>query len=252
MFGRSSDGDHGYGAGLLIVIVLVVLFAAFSRNWGGWGDGGGHRDGGGYAMPYPVYGGGPGWGRYGVEGVADAMAIHRSTDAGYAHLSKEVCADTGKVIHDIDIQACATREKIGEEGRRAEERSYRAEIDRKNDELAKERLANAELKGVILQKETVSAVQASNCELNHRLDRIECEMLKRPPVYPEAYLPAMQRCGHHEPVREVIREVRTEPPREILVHAPREVFVRDRRPEFFDGRRDGRADGFGDCWERAA
>ena len=39
----------------------------------------------------------------------------------------------------------------------------------------------------VAQAEAKSAAQ--NCELNHRLDRIECDMLKRPPFMPFGALP---------------------------------------------------------------
>lgn len=39
--------------------------------------------------------------------------------------------------------------------------------------------------------QTLFALQASNAELNRRLDGIDCNMLKRPPVYPTVCVP----CG---------------------------------------------------------
>jgi len=252
MFDKHDSGS-GYGAGLLIVIVLVVLFAAFARGGWGGGDGYGHGCGNNYPAyppyPYPpVYAQGhEGKGR--CEGFADAFAIRNSTDDTYAKLSKEVCKDTGQVIHDLDIQTCQIKGLIRDEScktdglvmaeaRRAEERSYRAELDQYRDKLAQERLANSELRNQNLYEKTLMAIERNECKTLHKLDNIQCEMLKRPPLYPHVYLPSHEECGgqrreyprpYEFPVREVIREA---PLREVVVHGlPRGEF---REREFRD------------------
>lgn len=170
-----SDKNEGFG-GLLVVIVLVVLFAAFSR--GGLGAFGGER------------------GLVG-ESAADAIAINRQasfTDPDMARLMREQAVDTGVLRHDIDDQTCkikdelarnhtATVREIAEEARRADDRSYRAEIDRWRDETEKGRLREAELGAKILHQETLRAIADSECRTDRRLDHIECRMLKAAPAF---------------------------------------------------------------------
>lgn len=165
------DEHCGYGGGfggggLLIVIALIVLFAAFRGGIGGYGHDGGYA------------GAGAGYG--GFTAAADMMTMNRYAnyeDRDIASIQKQNAVDTGLIIKNQDTIAMN------------QERLF---LQNQIQELRDGKLA---LEGKLFQQETLNAIGKSNCELNHRLDQIQCEMLKRPPVWGLSVAPASSPCG---------------------------------------------------------
>lgn len=180
-FGGSGLGG-GYGGIILIAIILVLVFM-------GMGFRGGH---GGFD------GGFGGHGRRGCDdSCADKMTWSRFAnfeDPAIAGIAKEVActtgqiktqaaADTGAIIHALDQQTCEI--KMGEMAIIQNQQKLAMDAERlfMGNQINNLRDANLELKGKILQQETVNTIQSGNCMINHRLDQIECGMVKHPPFY---------------------------------------------------------------------
>lgn len=179
-FGGSGLGG-GYGGIILIAIILVLVFM-------GMGFRGGHGG-------YDSYG--HGHGRGCNDSCADKMTWSRFAnfeDPAIAGIAKEVActtgqiktqaaADTGAIIHALDQQTCEI--KMGEMAIVQNQQKLAMEAERMfmGNQINNLRDKNLELKGRLLQQETVNTIQAGNGMINHRLDQIECGMVKHPPFY---------------------------------------------------------------------
>lgn len=184
----SGGFGGGYGAGwggcggiIIIAIILVLVAVAFLGRRDGY-DGHGH----GYA-----------YGRGCEDSCADKMTWTRYAnyeDPAIAKVQTEIACttgqiktqnavDTGAIIHALDQQTCEI--KLGEAAiiQNALNIAREQEVMALNGKIADLRDCNLELKGKLLQQETVNTIQAGNCHINHRLDGIECNMAKRPPFY---------------------------------------------------------------------
>ena len=201
----------GYAGFFLLAILLVVLLAVFRGHGFGHGDGYGYGHGAHAAPVVVAADGGHGRG-HGCCCVDPAIvALEKDVLIGNGKLGVETQRQTGELMHALDIQTCGIKEAIGgviaNQNRvalEAERMFTCAQIDGKNEKLAELRLALAEKEARILQQETLGAIGKSNCELNHRLDQIECNMAKRPPWWPIGGVPEVSLCGvgeRREPCR---------------------------------------------------
>lgn len=182
-FGGSGIGG-GYGGIILIAIILVLVFMGMGFR----GGHGGHGDG---------YGHGHGYGRGCEDSCADKMTWTRYAnyeDPADARIEKEIACttgqiktqaavDTGAIIHALDQQTCEI--KIGEMAIMQNQQKLAMEAERMfmGNQINNLRDRNLELKGKLLQQETVNTIQAGNGQISHRLDQIECGMVKHPPFY---------------------------------------------------------------------
>lgn len=185
-FGGGGWGG-GYGGVILIAIILVIIAIAFL----------GRRDG------YDHYGpmlAGFGHGHHGKgcdDSCADKMTWSRFAnfeDPAIAKVQTEIACttgqiktqnavDTGAIIHALDQQTCEI--KLGEAAIMQNQTKLAMEAERMfmGNQIAELREQKLELKGKLLQQETVNTINAGNSMINHRLDGIECNMAKRPPFY---------------------------------------------------------------------
>lgn len=176
----------------------------------GWGGGGG---GGIFLIAilliFLVMGGGF-FGRHGGDGkhesCADLMTINRYgnyMDPQLAKIETEVACrtgaiqtqnavDTGAVVHILDNQTCQIKEGLAAVLNNQNILAREQEVMMLNNQIANLRDDKLELKAKLLQQETVNTIQGGNCQLNHRLDRMECEMAKRPPFYTAGGFPHTQ------------------------------------------------------------
>lgn len=193
--GYGYDGGIGGGVGILLfVVVLIVLFAAFRRDgFGGHGDHGGvHVNGGGLG--------------YNGIGTCFPAASTPMTTWEMAQIHRDQAVDTGAIIHSNDMQTCdiergqAAIIQNQQQIAAAQERTFFTE------KLAdmREKFLCAEAKSLqqetmwqskFMQQETINAMNVQFCNVNHRLTRIDDEMLHRPPFHPFGCTP----CSAPEP-----------------------------------------------------
>lgn len=189
----------GYGA-LLIVVVLVVLFASWRGN-------------GGVACADGGYGGGYGGGR--PADFIEMAKLSRYEDPALCCLKTEVERNTRILEHDVDIQACKTRELIQaescrtdslieKEARCAAERDYQAQICALKEKLECERFEISDLK-TSLKFDKLAAQQEQYKDLVLRkIDCVEDQMLKAPKQFGVARQELTVPCGFDRDLERVI------------------------------------------------
>ena len=164
-----------------VIIFLAVLFIAFRRD--------GHRDGGLESLlPLAMLG-------------KQNYGAACNEDYKITELMRDQLKDTGKIIHDVDVQNCKTREMLGDvmgnqnrlalDAERLYNQRYIDEMRERNAEL---RLRLSESHADKLHQETINAIGRSRCEVDGRLCRIEDNMMRRPPFIPFGGTPAVQHC----------------------------------------------------------
>lgn len=189
VIGGGGLGGYGYGgggAGLFLFAIIVIFFVAIAGLWGGRGrhdgcDGFvGHR------------------GRWGDEdSCADKLTWSRFAnfeDPAIAQIQTEIACttgqiktqnalDTGAIIHALDQQTCEI--KLGEAAiiQNQLKLAMEAQTLAMQNQIAELREQKLELKGKLLQQETVNTINAGNCQINNRLGQIECGMVKQPPFF---------------------------------------------------------------------
>lgn len=191
VIGSGGLGSHGWGGGsctgIYIFAIIIVFFVAVAGFWGRRDHDGGHGFG------HPGFGGCGGWG----ESCADKMTWSRYAnyeDPAIAKVQTEIACttgqiktqnaiDTGQIIHVLDRQTCDIQlgeaKIIQNQLNIAREQEVMA-LNTKICDLREEKL---ELKGKLLQQETVNTINAGNCQINNRLGMIESQMVKHPPFY---------------------------------------------------------------------
>lgn len=200
-------GSHGYGAGyggdgyggsgiwvFAILIVFVILALAFRRNDN---DHNGH---------FGHFGGFPGFGGCGCPPVCKPVE-----DVAVAGIAKEIAIlngqaiannekQTGILVHAIDQQTCQML--LGEKDIMQQAAQIAADqaIGMRDMKIADLRDKVIALENFALHEKTMNAIGAQgaatnahissiDCQLNHRLDRIECEVPKRPPTWAASVTP---------------------------------------------------------------
>lgn len=195
VIGGGGMGGLGWGSGnggIILIAILLIFVVMGGGLLGGRAHAGEH---GGH------------WGRHGCEdSCADKMTWSRFAnfeDPAIAKVQTEIACttgqiktqnavDTGAIIHNLDMQTCEI--KLGD----AAIIQNQMQIAREQEVMALTSQINAlrddklELRSKLLQQETVNSINAGNCQLNHRLDRMECEMAKRPPFYTAGGFPHTQ------------------------------------------------------------
>ena len=195
-WGGSWGGAGGNGL-FIFAILIIFIFAIF------WSRG--HREGEGHAALLPALmaqGGHGAWG-HGGHNCGCPPVCNPVEDVAIANIAKEVACttgqiktqnavDTGAIIHALDSQTCEI--KLGEAAiiQNQMQIAREQEVMVLTNQIAELREQKMELKGKLLQQETVNSINAGNCQLNHRLDRIECDMAKRPPFYTAGGFPHTQ------------------------------------------------------------
>lgn len=187
-----AGGYPGYGGGGGVFLVAILLiFVVLAVIWGGRGHDGPHH-GGGYGGFIP---GGFGCGFPGAG--ADLLTLTKYAnymDPQLAKLETEVACrtgsiekqnavDTGTIIHILDNQTCEIKEGLAAVINNQNQLAHQAEVMALNNKIADMRANENRLECRINQQETVGTIDRTNCQLNYRLDRIECEMAKRPPFF---------------------------------------------------------------------
>lgn len=193
--GTSGMPWGGGGSGGIMLIAILLIFVVMGGGLLGNRAHAGEHGGGHW-----------GHGGCGGESCADKMTWSRFAnfeDPAIAKVQTEIACttgqiktqnavDTGAIIHNLDMQTCEI--KLGE----AAIIQNQMRIAREQEVLALTNQINSlrddklELRGKLLQQETVNSINAGNCQLNHRLDRMECEMAKRPPFYTAGGFPHTQ------------------------------------------------------------
>ena len=166
-----SEGSGGIGI-WGIAIFLLILFAA----WGGWG---GNRNA--YAGPLPATSG-CGCGFSNCNTDRDVLKLETTMTAQNAlnNANLDTLARTILTNQDKNTAAILDGQKdlyIRDLERIATQQFITSQNEQTRN-LINMSTAQAEAKGA-----------AQNCELNHRLDVIQAEMLKRPPFMPCGALP---------------------------------------------------------------
>lgn len=190
-----GGGDYGYGGGFgsgiwIFAILIVFVILAVMRDGHGRGFDGHPGGFAGFGCPpvcKPVE-------DVAVAGIAKEVAILN----GQAIANNE--KQTGILVHAIDQQTCQML--LGEKDIMNQASQIAAEqaVSIRDMKIADLRDKVLGLEALALHEKTMNAIgaqtaatnahiSASNCELNHRLDRIECEVPKRPPTWAASVTP---------------------------------------------------------------
>jgi len=182
-------GGYGGGGSWCIIIVFFVIAWLLFRD--------GHRDGrdGGYAMPYPGFGGGCGCGPC----VQPTFKDESNWEQEY-HLCKEI----GKVDMDVWKTSCETQKEVlcdGQKTRSLIEANYiqdlRDKLAEKNSEvqtLKSEMFTERKIDQVLGAIGSVrNDVDKQFCRTDAEIAKLSCELPKRPPVFSRCDVPCLTR-----------------------------------------------------------
>lgn len=174
-----SKGYDGWGGGwifALVLIFLAVLLIGFRRDRHEGGEEGGLKA----LLPALLLGK---LGKGGCEAGYD----------GYP-LAVQQAKDTGQIVHNTDVQEEKTRKEICDAKFNQERLAYEATKDAKNTKIQELLAENSELKTMgaiaMLKGSLEQKMDSQYGALQHHLDKVQCEMLKRPPVWPQVFAPA--------------------------------------------------------------
>ena len=146
---------------IAVLFVIIVIFAIFGGNFGGgWGWNRGNN-------PYPP--------QEGCNRVSNC------------EIERQEIADTARTQYLIEQQSNDTRMAINASTEAITSQASRIYEQRLQETIFDLKLENNSLKSNIFVKDQTDALAkqyaACCCELNRRLDGIECSMLKRPNLY---------------------------------------------------------------------
>ena len=164
----------------LVIIFLAVLLVAWRRHEGAE-HGGSFKDVFA-ALAMSKLGNG--------KGHCSDESFH---DFKATMLAKDQAVDTGRIIHNQDLQEEKTRKEVCETKFNQERLAYEATKDAKNTKIQELVAENTELKTLgamgMFKSEVFQKMDQQYGRLQQHLDKVECEMLKRPPVWPQVGTP---------------------------------------------------------------
>lgn len=173
-------GGYGFGGGggvfAMVILMVVVLFVLFRGNRDD------HRDGYGYG-----YGGGCGCGPCVQPTFKDESNYEEES-----HLKDKLCCidrDIWNTDQDVWKTACETQKEVhceGEKTRALIEQNYIQDL---RDQLAEKSMQNLTLKQEMFTEKKFDQMAALIGGVNHKIERLECETPKRPPVFAECVTP---------------------------------------------------------------
>lgn len=112
-----------------------------------------------------------------------------------SHLAVKQAEDTGKIIHNTDVQEEKTRKEIGEAAKQQERLAREASDSQKNLEIQKLLAENTELKTMgamaVLKGTLESKMDNQFSQLHHLIEKLGGKMLTKPPVWPMVGVPTM-------------------------------------------------------------
>jgi hypothetical protein len=170
-FGGAGYGGYGFGGGgiamiLLVVIVLWVLF----------------RDGHGKD-------GHDGFGFGGNFGGCGPCVRPSFLDESNCEEEKHITKDLWKVDGDVKDQGCKDREATHYEGETTRALIQSNYIQDLRDKLAEKNSEVLTLKSEAFTRSEIAGVMGAIGKVNHDLERLDCQMLKRPPEWGHAVTP---------------------------------------------------------------
>lgn len=176
IIGGGGYPGAGWGGGGIFLIAILLIFLVMAGAWGshGKGHGGGHE--GACADMVTLN-------RFGNFMDPQLAKIETEVACRTGAIQTQNAVDTGAIVHILDNQTCQIKEGQAAIIANQQAIAREQEVMALNGKIADLRDCNLKLEGKLLQQETVNMINGGNCQLNHRLDRIECEMAKRPPFF---------------------------------------------------------------------
>lgn len=210
--GSSAFAAGGFGIGLfLMAIFLVVLFSLFRNGCGnGWGSGCQRDDSCADKLT---------WSRYANFVDPEIMRNHIEQTRDTGDIRKDIATENGEIkcsidrqTRDIQIEVERTTGAIianqNANARAAEQMFWNAELNRKAEALAEQRerintlqaelmASNAAREADRRQMETMAAMNGQFFSLTTRLNGIENSMVKAPTFYPYGGINSVNLCGYN-------------------------------------------------------
>lgn len=191
IMGGGGMGLGGFGGGSgcgLIIIVLLIMFVLFKDD--GRGRDGGY--GGGYGMPYPAFGGGC--------GSCGPCVQPTFKDESNWEQDYHFCKEINGVDKDVIAQGCMDREATHCEGEKTRALIQENYVQSLRDQLAEKNDVVMTLKQEMFTEkkfdQLAAAIACTNnnidkmfCKTDRELEKIQCEIPHRPPVWAECVTP---------------------------------------------------------------
>ena len=174
---QNIGGYGGFGGSGIAMIVLVVIVLFFLFKDGNHGYNHGSYAGGGIQPVAPVY-------------------KDESNYQQEANMIGKLCGmdrDIWKTDSDVWKTSCETQQTVhceGEKTRALIEGNYIQDL---RDKLAEKNAETLVLKQEMFTEKKFDAVMAAICGTNSRIERLECEVPKRAPVFAECVTPYTHR-----------------------------------------------------------